>query len=75
VVETKHPLLVIIAEEFGIASPVDGSPQGLLGIALVQMVLELELEPRPGSLVLLTLIQNMPDMGGERHKADQMFSE
>jgi len=65
VVETKHPLL----------SPVDGSPQGLLGIALVQMVLELELEPRPGSLVLLTLIQNMPDMGGERHKADQMFSE
>jgi hypothetical protein len=23
-------------------------------------------------LVLLTLIQNMSDMGGERHKADQM---
>ena len=74
-VESKYSLLVVIAKELGIAAPFDCGPQGLLRVALVQVILKLELEPRPGGAVLLALVEHMPDMGGERYEADQMLTK
>jgi Nitroreductase family len=69
VVEAKHSCPVIIA------SPIDCSTQGLLGGALVQVILLLELEPRSRCAMVLALIEDMADVNGERHEPDQMLSE
>ena len=75
VVEAKCPSLVIVAEQLGVAPPIDGSPQGSFGVDAVQVVLKLEVEAGPGRMVLLPFVEHMADMGRERHEPDQMLSE
>jgi len=74
-IEAEHSRLVVIAEKFGITSPIDCSPQGFLGVSLMQMVLELELEPLARCAVLLSFVQHMPDVARKRHEPDQMFAK
>jgi hypothetical protein len=47
----------------------------MIGVASVQMVLKLELESIPRRAVIFTVIENLPDMGGERHEAKEMLFE
>jgi hypothetical protein len=75
VIKAERSRLVVVTEKLGIASPFDCSSQSLLRVVLVQMVLEFELEPGPGCAVLLTLVEHLTDMAGERHKPDQMLPE
>ena len=74
-IEAKCPCPVVVREELGIPPPADGCPQGLLGIAPAQMVLELELESCPRRAVIFALIEDWADMGGEGHKAKEMLFE
>jgi hypothetical protein len=64
--EAEESRFVAVVEELGVSAPVDDCEQRPLGIVLVQMVLQLELEPRPGRAVALAFLEHAMDMRGKR---------
>lgn len=74
-IQAKRPRPVIVCEQFTVPCPTNNGPQGTVGIILVQMILELELEPSPRRPVTLPLVEHLANMGGERHEPDKVFAE
>ena len=54
-----------ISEQFSVSPPVDDGTQGRGGIHLVQMILELELEPRPRCFMTFPFLKHLANVSGE----------
>src|SRR5437879_3953339 len=61
VLEAQHLAVVVVGEELGVAAPVDDRLEQLVGLLLVEMVLELPLEPRLGGAVAGALVEDAAD--------------
>src|SRR5260221_12208089 len=75
VLQAQHLAVVVVGEELGVAAPVDDRLQELVGLLLVEMVLELPQEPCLGGAVAGPLVEDAADMRGERGVGHGMLAE
>ena len=73
--EAESPRSVIVGEEFGVSPPADGRPQRPLGLAPRQVILQFVLEPCPWRLMILPLIEHLPNMRDQRDETNEMLAE
>jgi hypothetical protein len=75
VFHAEHGAVVVIGEQLGEARPAHDGAQGLFGQIGRHVVFEFVEEARLGCGVAFALVENAPDMGRERHIADQQPRE
>jgi len=71
----KHPRLVIIDEQLGIAAPRRCRTERASRVAMGQMVLKLDLKPQPMRTMIVALCEDAANVRCKGHKSEQMLLE
>jgi hypothetical protein len=75
IVEAEHAGRLVIGEGFGVASPGRNGVQGLVGVLLGHVVLELVTEAAGRRAMGGALVEHAPDVSGKRHVGQEMLGE
>lgn len=70
--QAEHFGLIVIGEDFCVATPIDHGIECLLGRRVAQIVLKLLLEAHPGRPMARALVEHMLDVLGQRHRSKQV---
>ena len=70
---SECPCFVVVIENFGVSSPPDNGLQRSLRVTSTEMIFEFGLESHPRCRVALTLIEDMANVRGKRHKPQEVL--